>query len=241
MQSETDLYEWKSEKMMNYHKRQMGSPYRSTVHFENFLTKNVALDNCKIVDIACGTGGATRYIVNQHKNCRILGIDINEDFKDFFLNEKNIEFAVGDIYQIDQKYENQFDGAICLQTLSWLPEYREPLKNICNLNTKWVAMSLLGYEGKINFNIGVENYESLTPEGNFTHSYYNIYSLPLIEAYMKEHGFKKFCFQEFEIDVDLKRPEGKDLGTYTIMTAEQRRLQISGALMMPWYFVYAER
>lgn len=74
------------------------------------------MENSRIIDIACGAGGATRYFADRHKN--------------------------------------SFDGALCLQTLFWLPEYEEALKNICDLGTRRIALSLLGYEGKINFNIG---------------------------------------------------------------------------------------
>lgn len=47
--------------------------------------------------------------------------------------------------------------------------------------------------------------------------------------------------EEFEIDIDLKKTDSMDMGTYTIMTAEKKRMQVSGAIMMPWYFIYAER
>lgn len=48
------------------------------------------------------------------------------------------------------------------------------------------------------------------------------------------NGNMKRCY-------NLKKPDNMDIGTYTIMTLEKRRLQISGALMMPWYFIYVER
>lgn len=102
-------------------------------------------------------------------------------------------------------------------------------------------MSFLGYEGKIDFKIGVENYERITPEGNFTHSYYNIYSLPLMKEFLMQRGFHTFEYKAFEIDIDLEKPSNMDMGTYTITTLDQKRLQISGALMMPWYFVFAKK
>lgn len=241
LQSEKDIYEWKSAKMESYHQRQLEKPYRSTVHFEQFLRQCTSLNKSKLIDIACGMGGVARYLSELYPDCEILGMDFNENFKDTFPKGDKLSFEVGDIYNIDKKYARIFDGAICLQTLSWLPGYEEPLKEICGLRTKWIAMSLLGYEGKINFNIGVENYESLTPEGDFTHSYYNIYSLPLMEKVLRGYGFQTFSYQKFEIDIDLEKPKNWDLGTYTIMTAEQNRIQISGALLMPWYFVYAKR
>ncbi len=241
IQSEKDIYEWKSAKIMDYHERQLKTPYRSTVFFEKFLCENTSLDNCKIIDIACGAGGATKYLAKLHKNSLFLGIDFNEKFASYFQEPPNISFEIGNLYEMNSKWVKYFDGALCIQTLSWLPEYKEPLKNICDLRTKWIAMSLLGYEGKINFNIGIENYEKLTPEGDFTHSWYNIYSLPLLEEFLKSYGFRKFKYKEFEIDMDLKKTDSKDMGTYTLTTLQNKRLQISGALMMPWYFVYAER
>ena len=31
------------------------------------------------------------------------------------------------------------------------------------------------------------------------------------------------------------------MGTYTIKTEDGNRLQVSGAMLMPWYFVYAAK
>lgn len=242
-QNERDISEWKSgnKKIMDYHKRQLETPYRSTIYFEIFLSENTSLDNCKIIDIACGAGGVIRYLAKLHKSSDFLGIDLNDSFYGNFAELKNINFEVSDLYNMDNKYVNHFNGALCLQTLSWLPGYKEAVKKICDLKTDWIAMSLLGYEGKINFNIEIENYENLTPEGNFTHSWYNIYSIPLMNQYLKEEGFKKIIYKKFEIDIDLEKPDNLDMGTYTLKTMEGKRLQISGALIMPWYFIYAER
>lgn len=188
-----------------------------------------------------GLGGVIRYLAKLHKSSDFLGIDLNDSFYGNFAELKNINFEVSDLYNMDNKYVNHFNGALCLQTLSWLPGYKEAVKKICDLKTDWIAMSLLGYEGKINFNIEIENYENLTPEGNFTHSWYNIYSIPLMNQYLKEEGFKKIIYKKFEIDIDLEKPDNLDMGTYTLKTMEGKRLQISGALIMPWYFIYAER
>lgn len=31
------------------------------------------------------------------------------------------------------------------------------------------------------------------------------------------------------------------MNTYTVTTKEDKRLQVSGALMLPWYFLYASK
>ncbi|MCM1232436.1 MAG: hypothetical protein NC489_20125 [Ruminococcus flavefaciens] len=56
MQSERDIYEWKSKKIEEYHKRQLENPYRSTLHFEKFLSGQTSLNGKKILDVACGGG-----------------------------------------------------------------------------------------------------------------------------------------------------------------------------------------
>lgn len=182
-----------------------------------------------------------RYLADLHEGLAIMGVDFNERFQEFFSECERVTFEAGDLYRMNSSYVNRFDGAVCLQTLSWLPGYQEPLENICGLNTNWIAMSLLGYEGKINFNIRVENYESLTPEGKFTQSHYNVYSIPMIKEFLMERGFCRFDYEEFVIDMDLEKPKNRDMGTYTVKTADQKRMQVSGALLMPWYFIFAGR
>ncbi len=65
----------------------------------------------------------------------------------------------GDWFHIDSKYIDAFDGIISLQTLSWLPDYRIPLENLCALNPKWIALTSLFYEGKITYYIRLDDEE----------------------------------------------------------------------------------
>ncbi len=40
-------------------------------------------------------------------------------------------------------------------------------------------------------------------------------------------------------DIDIKKPEKAGLGTYTERLENGKRIQISGGLMLPWYFIVA--
>lgn len=46
--------------------------------------------------------------------------------------------------------------------------------------------------------------------------FYNIYSLPRMEAYFKKLGYNHFYYKEFEIDIDLPKTNGLGRGTYTV-------------------------
>jgi hypothetical protein len=67
--------------------------------------------------------------------------------------------------------------------------------------------------------------------------YYNIYSLPRFEEFCRERGATEIIATPFEIDVDVPRPEHREMGTWTERMADGRRLQRSGPLTMPWWFV----
>ena len=50
---------------------------------------------------------------------KFTGIDINTRLFELYRgSSKNIEFEYGDIYRLDEKYVDKYQGIICLQTLS---------------------------------------------------------------------------------------------------------------------------
>jgi len=67
----------------------------------------------------------------------------------------------------------------------------------------------------------------------------NTYSLPLVRQYLLDRGYNKFMYSRFEMPIDLPRSTSGRMGTYTELTTDGRRLQISGPLLMNWYFIYA--
>ena len=63
--------------------------------------------------------------------------------------------------------------------------------------------------------------------------------LPKIKELFNGLGYKKFDYRPFNIDIDIKKPEKAGLGTYTERLENGKRIQISGGLMLPWYFIVA--
>jgi len=61
-----------------------------------------------------------------------------------------------------------------------------------------------------------------------------------VRDFLATHGYGEFVYTPFEIDIDLaKPPDG--MGIYTETLANGRRLQISGPVLMNWYFIMAKR
>jgi len=77
-------------------------------------------------------------------------------------------------------------GVISLQTLSWLPEFEQPLRQIFEkIAPDWIAMSSLFYEGDISCKIEVEEHAA----GN--HFFYNVYSIPAVSRFAREFGVSR--------------------------------------------------
>ena len=146
---------------------------------------------------------------------------------------KNLNLIVDDWFNLN-KYSN-VDGVISLQALSWLPEFENPLKEIFSkIKPQWISLSSLFYEGEVTIKSTVYQ----TKNTHNPKSFYNTYSIPLLDKYCREYGYKIGNYKPFEIDFDIEKPKDKNLmGTYTVKTIENRRLQISGPLLMNWYFI----
>ena len=193
-------------------------------------------------------GGAEAvYFCNKFRELRILGIDYVPNAFEYFNSNINdalkgrIRLESGDWYNLDSKLKGCFDGVISLETLSWLEEWKKPIDCVIDINPKWMAFSSLFYDGRINYTIRIEDYEESQSEEGYDVSFYNIYSIPIIRDYLAQCGYTVFHYKRFDIDIDLPKPLHKGTETYTLKSETGDRLMISAAMLMPWYFIYAER
>lgn len=240
--------EWLKNYNKDYFDRQFHEPYRSTVAFCDWLENLGVLEartTASILDIGTGKGANIYYMAKRFRAARFTGVDINPEF----INEGNkilknngvhnqCELKVGDIYRLDSNYVDKVTGVVSYQTLSWLPDYAAPIKEMARLNPRWIALTSLFYDGDVNCKIEIEEYnKSIDEEPKKT--FYNIYSLRLIEKLFKNLGYSKFIHTYFEIDIDIPKPNHTIMGTYTEKLANGKRIQISGPLLMNWYFILA--
>ena len=242
--------EWIKNYNRDYFDRQFVEPYRSTVSFCDWLEKSGTIDSAstvEILDVGTGKGANIYYMANRFKAAKFTGIDINPEFVkegNEILKKLNVadrsNLEVADIYNFDPNYKNRFNGIVSYQTLSWLPDFKEPLISMSSLDADWIALTSLFYDGDVNCKIELEEYNhSINEKPKKT--FYNIYSLRLIEKLFKDLGYARLSFTPFEIDVDIPKPDHKIMGTYTERLANGKRIQLSGPLLMNWYFILAKR
>lgn len=215
--------------------------------FYKWLLKLGAFRNSKtILDVATGTGANVAFLAQKHPEIDFIGIDYNARLVEAgnnILHKLKINNAVlqkKDLYKINGRFYKNVDGIVSFQTLSWLPHYKTALQRQLKLRPKWIAATSLFYEGKIDVFIKLHTRYDAYENGRPKEYYFNVYSLDMLKRFLAENGYKKFRYTRYDIDLDLKR-KGKDIGTYTERLKDGRRLQFSGPLFLPWYFIYAER
>jgi SAM-dependent methyltransferase len=216
-----------------YHLKQWEEPYRSTVHFADFLEHQLeGADH--VVDLACGSGGPTWYLANRFPATKFLGLDVSEELIGHARRSRNLDFEIDDAENLNVRFG--VDGVVGMQMLHTMPDPGLPIHQIATrLRPQWMAFSTLIYEGNINCKIVVS--EPQRPRM----SYYNIYGLPGLVYALGQEGYQFSKYKKFNIDMDLPKPDNPDLmGTYTINT-ETSKLQCSGPLILPWGFVLFER
>ena len=239
---------WRRKERKNdpYFKLQLINPKFSTIEFFKFL-KKYNLQQLSMLDLACGNGANLLYLKkNYKKNKKCLGIDFNKDLIDkankITTKEFNLSFQRGNIEKLPKNIQNKFEVVTCLQTLSWMKDYKKTLLEIKKINPKYIAVSSLFWEGLIDFNIKANFLKSKSYKREIeSYNYYNIYSIYNYIEFLKKLGYKKNIIKKFDIKKRLKEPSNKNkMGTYTIPYKKKLK-QISGPIIQNWYFIISQR
>jgi SAM-dependent methyltransferase len=247
------LKEWlhpTKKEINNFYLQQWKEPYRQTIKFyewlDNFNVFNVTGCAKNICDLACGAGSNLYYLSQQYPHLCLTGIDISPKLiniakKQLVIKNKNIidkteiTYKIGDIYNLSNKLKNNYYGITMLQTLSWIPEYQKAFKQMAKLNPEWIAFSCLMNDSLVECDIKTRDY-SRTDIKYGERDYY-IYSNEKMKKVLYSLGYKQFNYIPFEIDIDIpKNLNNKGMGTYTVKTENQNRLQFSGGLFLNWHF-----
>jgi ubiquinone/menaquinone biosynthesis C-methylase UbiE len=239
------LDEWENldENGYHYHKIQWDTPKRSTIAFESFANNHLASSN-SVIDMGAGAGASTGSLASKYKNAHFTAFDYSNELTQIGNNIalekgiKNLSFKQGDWFNLEET--NEYDGCISLQTLSWLPDYQQPLQAIFRkIKPQWLGMTSLFYEGDITCRIEVEEHTKSKK------CFYNVYSIPAISRLCNAEGYSLVKVSPFDIDIDIEKPNNLNImGTYTrklVNDNNQQRIQISGPLLMNWYMLLIEK
>jgi SAM-dependent methyltransferase len=217
-----------------YHEMQWNTPKISTLKFIEFVSNTVD-PGSTILDLGTGAGGALNLIASRFPLTKFVGVDREISLIDFAKRRGQLEnctYEVSDIKNISNNW-GAVDGIISLQTLSWLSGYEETLSNTINVfNPGWIAISSLFYDGEI------ESLSQVTEFNSGRVSCYNTYSIPKLDRWLRGFGWRVASKLVFSLGQEIDRPLDLDtMSTYSVRSTQGEEFQISGPLLMNWYFL----
>ncbi len=210
---------------------------------EKLVSPYLSKGSPQVLDAACGVGHLEYHFAPQFPNAHFTGIDqtryLIEEAKNITAEMPNTEFFVGDIYTLGETHPKQFDITYCWKTFSWIPAYEDAMRGVVAATKSHLFVNGLFYEGEIDYEIKVREHTKEAGADDFN-VYFNIYSLPRFKRFCTELGAKKIHEYDFEIGIDLPRGNIDHVGTYTIKLENGKRMQMSGAVPMPWKILHIE-
>lgn len=206
-------------------------------HLFSLLEKDFAgKKNLKVLEAGSGQGRLLFYMNAFNNQQEYTGIDYvkkNTDYsKKLFKDNMNIYSVQGDFFKLVPKYKKAFDISISYKTLSWLPDYKDAVKQLIKATKKKIYITSLFYDGKMSFVSTIQNHK------NKTYTHLNTYSFPEFKKFCLANGVKKVTAIDMHLDIDLPEPKDKNvLQTYTRKETTGNRLEITGVTILNWKLI----
>ena len=177
----------------------------------DFICNSITRDNAKILEIGCGPGNITKYLLSERPDFDIFGIDIAPNMIELAKkNNPSVSFAIMDSRQIDE-IKTKYDGIVCGFCLPYLSQ-KDSRKlitdcyNLLNENGLIYISFVEGDPSKSGFQI--------TSSGDRSYFYYHNLSdlnTKLIESNFDELNIFKVEYNKSESEIDI----------HTILTARK--------------------
>ena len=190
-----------------------------------------------VADVACGGGGLSYWLNKKYSHCHYTLIDLNPDLLSDASNlniGNNFHFIKNNIYDISEVQDNTFNLTCCWQTLSWLENPEKALHELIRITKQGGRIylsSLFNDFHEVDIYSKVLDWtRDSTQQGHY--AVYNTYSMRTLRTWIgsKTHSVELY---KFNIDIDLSE-KVKGLGTYTVKSADGKRMQISAGMLLNW-------
>ena len=206
-------------------------------HLFAHLSRDFGTPGRKVLDICGGYGRLTHFMHQLDSRQNYYCLDSSERLiaraKQAFSAQPNIHCEVADLYTLFPKYDKAFDLSIIYKTLYCLPYYEKAIEQLVRVTRDRIYVTSPFFDGDIEFVSRIYPNASAGDATNYHYS--NSYSIPKFRKYCESLGVRTVEFEDMRLDFDLPRPASKDvLGTHTVRTKHEGRLEVTGALLLDW-------
>jgi len=188
----------------------------------------------RVLDVCCGAGHFYPALESIDKNMAYHGCDLSAKYiaaaRETFKEKTNAGFFEGDIFNLPFP-DNGYDIVFCYTTLQHFPGYREAVRELLRVTTKYLFMRLLLSDHTYvikRFKPGL-----LDENGQPAFVYYNIWDQGEFVDYLKsDPGCREVKVYDDRFNVEI--PKANNWDTYTLAG-----MQISGNIILTWKHVRA--
>lgn len=183
--------------------------YNSTY---DFICNSVNKVNAKILEIGCGPGNITKYLLSKRPDFDIFGIDVSRNMIELAkINNPNASFAIMDCRKIDE-LETKYAGIVCGFCLPYLSEAdsKKLISDSYHLLEDDGLFYLSFVEGdpiKSGYQVGSSG----------DRSYFYFHDLEILRTQLIDNGLREIAITK----LDYKRSESLK-EQHTIITAKKR-------------------
>jgi len=178
----------------------------------DFICDSITKDNAKILEIGCGPGNITKYLLSKRPDFDIFGIDIAPNMIELAKNNNpTASFAIMDTRQINE-IETKYDGIVCGFCLPYLSQAdsRKLITDCYNLLNENGLIYISFVEGepiKSDFQVGSSGDRSYF----YFHDLYEL-KTKLIDSDFRELNTFKVEYKKSKTETDI----------HTILTAKKK-------------------
>ena len=214
----------------NYHLKQYNEEYESIKFIKNYL-KNLSFNS--IIDFGCG-GGSLCFYLKQIMDIQFTGVDICEKILGIAKAKNESSIFINSTFEdISNKYDLTISNQVLIiLSLNYITTF---ITKQFECSNKYVVFFSLFTESELDINIKIND------PYNDEIVYYNITPVNKINKIAENYGFKIRVSENFEIKKELSKPERPGRGTYTIETIDNKLLQFSDVIFMPWKILIYEK
>ena len=178
----------------------------------DFICNSITKDNAKLLEIGCGPGNITKYLLSERPDFDIFGIDISPNMIELAkINNPTASFAVLDSREIDD-IKTKYDGIICGFCLPYL-SHTDSIKLIKD------CYKLLNENGLIYFSFveGDPNKSDFQAGSTGDRTYFYFYNLDDLKAKLVESRFD--ILKTFKVPY---KKSATEINIHTILTAKKK-------------------
>ena len=178
----------------------------------DFVCKSITKDRAKILEIGCGPGNITKYLLSERPDFDIFGIDIAPNMIELAKkNNPNANFVIMDSRQIDE-IKTSYDGIVCGFCLPYLSptdsqKFITDCYKLLNENGLFYLSFVEGDPSKSNFQVSSSG----------DRSYFYFYNLDDMKTQLVENKFEELKI----FKVEYKKSE-TEIDIHTIITAKKK-------------------